>query len=100
MLAKCFNQLSSETPAEYLKPHYDEATGKMDHGIVRDAMPQTRRAIRKAHRQATREERQSLPRFSREDIYNLTEEKLIEAMRATPETVAAVFAAAESIEDD
>lgn len=100
LLAKCFSQVSSETPQEYLRPYYDEASGRMDPDIVREAIPQTRKAVLKARRQATREDRKTMPRYSREDLYLLTEQKLIQAMNASPETVKAAFAAAEALPDE
>ncbi|HQZ66221.1 MAG TPA: hypothetical protein PLY87_14130 [Planctomycetaceae bacterium] len=100
LLAKCFNQVSSETPAEYLRPHYDEATGKMDPDIVREAIPATRRAVLKARRQSSREDRKTIPRYSKNDLYLLAETKLIEAMNAPPEAVAAAYAAAKELSEE
>ena len=100
ILVKCLDQVSSETPSEYLRPHFNEVTGKMSPDIVHDAMPATRRAILKARRQASREDRQTMSRYSKEDVYNLAEKKLIEAMNAPPEKVADVYAAAKLLGDD
>jgi hypothetical protein len=100
LLAKSFNQVSSEEPSDYLKPHYNAATGKMDPEIVRAAMPKTRQAILKARRQASHAERKTMPRFGRDDIYALAESKLIEAMNADSETVAKAYAAATELGDD
>ncbi len=98
--AKCQENMSSETPAEYLADHYDATTGKMDPGIVRDAMPGTRRAIRKALRATPQKDRGEFPRYSRDEIYVITEKKLIEAMNAPPEAVAAAKAVAATLGDD
>lgn len=89
MLLKCFGQISSETPQEYLRRSYDPVTGKLEQDIVLDAIPTTARAVRKAWRHTPRHERGNKPRYSREALYDLTEVKLIEAMNATPEQVAA-----------
>lgn len=97
LLAKCLDQVSSETPQEYLKPHYDPVTGRMDPDIVVEAIPQVRKAVLQARRQASREERKSMPRYSRNDLYYLAEKKLIEAVKASPEDVAAVYAAAKAL---
>lgn len=100
MLAKCLDQVSSETPAEYLKPHFNSATGRMDPDIVREAMPQTRKAALKARRQASKEDRKKMQRLSYDDVYNITEKKLIEALNAPAEVVASVYAAAKELGDD
>jgi hypothetical protein len=100
LLAKCLDKVSSEPPKEYLAPHYNESTGRMDPDIVREAIPQTRRAVLKARRQSSREERRSMKRYSYDDLYKLAEKKLIEAMNATPDEVAAVYAAAKALPDE
>lgn len=100
MFAQCLSRVSSETPAEYLKPHYDPVTGKMDPDLVTDAMPATMRAIRKAYRNTPKKERGSFPRYSRDEIYVITENKLIEAMNAPDEVVAAAMASAATLGDD
>lgn len=102
MLAKCFSQseAAAQDPQEYLKANYDAETGKMDPSLVRRSMGTTRKAIRKAHRQATREERKTFPRYSRDDIYQMTEKKLVEAMQAPQEQVQAAFALAAELPDD
>ena len=95
LLAKCFSGFSSEKPQYYLRCHYDEASGTMDSGLVTDAIPQTRRAIRKAYRSTPRSERGAFPRYSREELYAIAEQKLIEAMNASDEQISAAYAAAE-----
>ena len=99
-LAKCFAQQSTESPKEYLTSLYNASNGKMDSDLVIDAMSQTRRAIRKARRNASREDRRNFPRYSRDEIYDITERQLIEAMNAPPEQLAAVFASAAALSDD
>lgn len=101
MLAKCFQEQSSEEPQAYLARHYDATASKMDADLVRDAMPATARAVRKAHRQCrTKEDRKSFPRYSRDELYALTEDRLITAMKADPTEVASAYAAAASMTED
>lgn len=100
LLTKSFNEVSAEQPADYLKSYYDAATGKMDPAIVRAAMPKTRQAILKARRQASHEDRKTMPRFNWQMIYDLAESKLVEAYNADPETVAKAYAAAAELGDD
>lgn len=99
MLAKCQSQTSSEDPQEFLKSHYDASTGKFDPDVVRDAIPATRRATRKAYRAATREEQRDWPRLDRRGFYELAETNLKEAMEAPPEKVAAVMSSAQTLPD-
>jgi len=100
MFAQCLNRVSSETPEEYLRPHYDPITGKMDPELVTDAMSRTKRAIRKAYNNTPKKERGAFPRYSRDEVYAITEAKLIEAMNAPPEAVAAAMASAATLGDD
>lgn len=72
----------------------------MDPDIVAAAMPKTRQAILKARRQASHADRKSMPRFSRQDVYDLAEKNLIDAMNASDEQVADVYAAAKLLGDD
>ena len=97
-LTMCLDKVSSESPQEYLADHYNALTGKMDSGIVRDAMPQTRRAALKARQGATKEQRKNWPRYSKEEIYAITEKRLIEAATATPEQMSAAMSACASIQ--
>lgn len=100
MLARCQQQFSSEPPVEYLKSHYDSETGRMDASLVRNAMPHTRRAIRKAFRSASIEDRRDFPRYTREDVYNMAESELIKAMSASPEQVESVMEASRALGDE
>jgi len=100
LLAKCFSQVSSETPKDFLSGYYNASTGKMDSWIVRHSMGQTRRAILKTRRSLSRQERRDFPRYSNSDIYGLTEQQLIEAMNAPDDKLAEVFAAAAALPDD
>ena len=101
-LAKCHSQSeqAADDPKEFLKSKYDDSTGKMDQSLVRQSMPSTRKAINKAKKQASREERKTFPRYSRDEIYEMTEKKLVEAMDAPPEQVASAFASAATLTDD
>ena len=99
-LIRCFDQVSSETPQQYLASHYDPISGRMDESLVRSAMPQTRRAIVKARQAAPRAERRNFPRYGRDEIYTITETRLIEAMNASESEVAAVKSVAATMGDD
>ena len=83
ILLKCWDKTSAEDPE-----------------VVHDALPATRRAVRRARHEASREERQTFPRYTREELYQLAESTLIESMNATPETVARVKLAAAGLPDN
>jgi hypothetical protein len=100
LLLKCFDRQSTEDPQEVLRESYDPTTGKMDPAIVNDAIPQTRRAFNRARKSASREERRNAPRYSRQELYDITEKGLIESMNAPPETVASVRTAAALLRDN
>ena len=100
ILAKCLGQQSTEEPREYIRAHYDAATGKLDSEIVVDSMRGTRKAIRRAHRKASRQEKKSFQKYSEQEIYDLTESELIKAMNADDDAKSAVMLAASAIEDD
>lgn len=100
LLAKCFQKTSAEDPQAVLRSHYDATTGKMDGDIVRECMPATRKAARKAHRQASRADRKTFPKLSEDQIYSITESRLIAAMNADETTVAGIMASATLIGDD
>ena len=99
-LAQCQNAVSSETPQAYVLAHYNAATGKLERGIVLDAMTQTYRAIRKARHELSPADRKDFPRYSRTEVYDITEHRLLDAMNATDDQVAAARAAAATLEDD
>lgn len=99
LLAKCQQATSSEDPQEMLRESYNETTGRMDESIVRSAVPATRQAIRKAWRNATKEERKTFPRYSRSEVYEIAEAKLIEAMNADPATLQAAFETAAAMDE-
>lgn len=101
LLAKCFSQVSSEDPKEYLKAHYNESTNRMDASLVRHSMGATARAVREARRSLkTREEKRDFPRYSREELFAMTERRLIEAMNATPTQLKAAFKMAAQLPDE
>lgn len=100
MLLKCFEKTSMEDPQEYLRSNYNASTGKLDRDVVLDAIPATRRAIRKAHRNASRAERKNFVRLSKSELYEITEKSLIESMNAPPEAVAACREVAAGMPDD
>lgn len=99
MLLKCFEKTSSEDPQAVLRSNYNAATGKMDPDIVEDSIPSTRRAAHKARKNASKAERKTFPRYSRQELYDITEKNLIDSMNAPPETVAAVRSAAYALPD-
>lgn len=99
LLAKCHSQVSAEDPREYLKAHHDPQMDTFDDGIVRDAMPQTYRAIRHAKRQTPRAERRDFPKYSRDDVRSMTIDKLKQSLNASDNEVAACQAAAASLPD-
>lgn len=82
LLAKCFEQLSGGSPKAYLLSHYDAETGKMDSDFVEDNMRQTYRAIRKAHNKSRGDERRNFPRYTDDEVYAMTEKKLLEGVNA------------------
>ncbi len=100
LLAKCQQDTSSEDPQAILREAYNPATSRMDEGLVRSAIPATRQAIRKAWRNATPAERKTFPRYSRSEVYEIAEHKLIEAMKADEATLLGVFAEAASMQDE
>lgn len=99
-LVKCWDKTSSEDPQEYLRSNYDAASGKFDRDVVVDSIPQTRRAVRKARQKLNRDERREFPKYSRAELYELTEKGLIESMNAPPEAVGSVRAMAAGLPDD
>jgi hypothetical protein len=99
-LLRCFDQLSTEIPQEYLRAHYDPISRTMDPGLVRDSMPATMRAIRKARNSAKPKDRRSLPRYSREEVRAMTEANLIKAMDTPAGRVEDVRAFAAALGED
>jgi len=99
-LLKCLERVSTETPQEYLRAHYDPVSGTMDSALVRDCYPQTLRAIRKARQSARPKDRRDMPRYSRAEVMDLTEARLIEDMHADEGQVSAVRAMAAGMGDD
>jgi hypothetical protein len=91
-LLKCLEKVSTESPQEYLRAHYDPVSGTMDAALVRDCYPQTLRAIRKARQSAKPKDRRDMPRNSRAEVLDMTEARLIEDMNADESEVNAVRA--------
>lgn len=100
MLLKCQQSTSSQDPQEYLAAHYDPLTDTFSGSIVQDALPQTYRAIRKARRQASHEDRKNFPRYSREEVVEMTKQKLKASMTASKAEVEAAHVAAASLPDE
>ena len=99
-LLKCLERVSTETPQDYLRAHYDPVSGTMDAALVRDCVPQTLRAIRKARASVKPRDRRDMPRYSRAEVMDLTEARLIEDMNADEGQVNAVRAMAAGMGDD
>lgn len=99
ILLRCLEKTSTEDPQQILRDAYDPVSGKMDPDIVNEALPAARKAVRKAQRSASREDRRNCPRYSRAELYQITEQNLIESMHATPEHVANVRAVAATMGD-
>jgi hypothetical protein len=101
LLQQCRDkQGATEDPQGYLRANYDESTGKLDPEIVKSAIPQTRRAIKKALNQTPRDQRDRFPRYRRSEVYDIAEQGLLKAMNATPDEAAQVMAAAAELPDD
>jgi hypothetical protein len=99
LLLKCFEEAFTDDPQEYLRQSYENGMRAFPVDMVVDAEPQTRRAVLRARRTLTREQRQEMPRYSKRDLYMLTEQALKDAMEANPDQVAAVRAAAQQDEE-
>lgn len=100
LLLKCWDKTSTEDPQEFLRSNYDATIGKFDRDVVEDSIPQTRRAVRKARQRLNRDERRQFPKYSKTELYELTEKGLLESMNAPPETVGSVRAMAAGLPDD
>jgi len=100
MLLKCFENFSSENPQDYLKDCCD-VYGNLYPDIVHDAMPQTRRAVRRAYLSGGSDRPAGeFPRYSRQELYRLTEETLRRSMEATPEELTVIRDVAENLETE
>ena len=99
-LMKCHDRQSTEDPQAVLREAYDPMQGKMDPDLVNDCIPQTRRAFNRARKNASRDERRNAPRYSRAELYDITEKGLIDSMNAPPEHVAQVRAVAATLTDN
>ena len=97
---KCFGASSTEDPREFLKAHYNKASDTFSGGIVADAVPQTYRAIRKARHQTPRQERKNFPQYSREQVIQMTKDKLKESIDATDDEVRTCKLEADALPDD
>lgn len=100
ILLKCWDKTSAEDPTEYLRSNYDANSNRMNPEVVHDALPATRRAVRRARHEASREEKKTFPRYTRDELYQLAERTLIESMNATPETVERVKLVAAGLPDN
>lgn len=100
LLMKCFQGSSNEDPREFLKAHYNPDTDEFSGNIVEDALPQTYRAIRKARRQTPHKERKNFPKYSREEVIQMTKDHLKDSMKASDEKLRACKVEADSLEDE
>ena len=100
LLIKCLDRVSTESPQDYLRAHYDPVSESMDSSLVRDAYPQTLRAILKARQSVKPRDRRDMPRYSRVEVLDITESRLIEDMNADEGHVNAVRAMAAGMGDD
>lgn len=99
-LARCQSQVSSETPQDYARAHYDSETGRIDPDLVHAAIPAARRAAIRARQKLSPSERRDVPRLSYEDLYHRCEDVIISAIKATDEEVATCLAKAATLGDD
>ena len=102
IITKCWTtQENSDTdPQEYLRANYDSATGRMSPDVVNAALSSTRKAMYKAKRQASKQDRKNFPRFTKEQIYNIAEKNLIDAMIADDDEVSRIYSEAMQLGDD
>lgn len=100
---RCFQQQNpdgtTETPQEYLRSEYDEATGKFPEALVHSALHQTRKAHSKARRQLRPVERRTIPSLTRAELVKITEDHLLKAMNADATEVATAANMAKYIVD-
>jgi hypothetical protein len=99
LLLKCFDRTSTENPQDVLRRNYDPITGHMDSDLVEDAIPAARRAVHRARKSLSREERKTFPKLSYNQLYELAEKNLIDAMNASPEAVTQCRSVAASLRD-
>lgn len=103
LLAKIFSQcdesVSSQDPVEYLVANYDRSTGEFSRPVMQAAIRQTRKAINHAKKNASRQDRKSFPKYSRDNISDIAYDKLYEAMTASATEVRAAFTMAAMLSD-
>ncbi len=99
LLLKCFEKTSTENPQEVLRRNFDPITGHMDSDLVEDAIPAARRAVQRARKSLSREERKNFPKYSRDQLYEIAEKILIDSMNASPEAVTQCRSVAASLRD-
>lgn len=100
LLARCQSRVSSEPLQEYARANYDPTTGRIDPQIVEEAMPNARVAAIRARRQLPASERRSIPRLSRQDLYEKTEAAIVAGMNASDEEVASCMEIANKLGPD
>jgi len=101
LLQQCRDkQGATEDPQGYLRANFNQSTGKFNPSVIKAAIPQTRRAIKKALKQTPRDQRDRFPRYRRDEVYGIAEQGLLKAMNATPEEAAQVMAAAAELPED
>lgn len=90
LIASCFNRSPerSQDPREFLQDNYDELTATFDRSLIERVRPQTRRAVREAHKSD-----KSLPRVMHRDMLDqVSHQSLYQAMTAPQSQFAACFA--------
>ncbi len=90
LIASCFNRSPerSQDPQELLEDNYDELTATFDRALIERVRPQTRRAVREAHRKD-----KSLPRVMHRDMLDqVSQQSLYQAMMAPKAEFVACYA--------
>lgn len=103
-LAECQKKNNpTQTPAEAqadLRAQYNAMTGRMNPRLVRQVVPQVRRAENKARRNGTKQERKDNPRLTKDQLYDMADKSLIQAMAADKAQLRVAYAAAAKLGDD
>lgn len=90
LIASCFNRSPErqQDPQEFLEDNYDELTATFDRALIERVRPQTRRAVREAHKAD-----KSLPRVMHRDMLDqVSHQSLYQAMTAPKAEFVASFA--------
>lgn len=96
ILLNCFNKQETASPAEFLKDHFDEQTGKFDQHLVDRARPAARRAARKAFRQGKSDKAHLTP----EQLDTITVQSFQHAMDADDDILSSCSSEAADMDTD